>query len=116
MTGVGPDLLVLAGGLVVLVAALGLHRMPDVFCRIHAATKAPTLAVGLVLLAVVVRFPRTDVVARAGAVQGFLFLTLPVAAHLVGRAAHRAGVATTPETRVDELREAREGERDRSPD
>lgn len=92
MTGLVGQLLVLAGSLVVLISAVGLHRMPDVFCRIHAATKAPTLAVFLVLAAVVVRFPRVDVVARAGAVSGFLFLTLPVAAHLVGRAALRAGV------------------------
>lgn len=105
MTGLLAEILALAGGLVVLVAAVGLHRMPDVFCRIHAATKAPTLAVGLILAAVVLRFPRGDILARAGAVQGFLFLTLPVAAHLVGRAAHRAGVATAGETRVDELRD-----------
>lgn len=112
MTGLLVEALALAGALVVLVAGVGLHRMPDVYCRIHAATKAPTLAVGLVLLAVVLRFPRLDILARVGAVQVFLFLTLPVAAHLVGRAAHRAGVPTYEGTRVDELQDDVRVERD----
>jgi multicomponent Na+:H+ antiporter subunit G len=96
--------LVLAGTLFALVAALGMLRLPDLPMRMHAATKAGTLGAGLLLLAVALSSPGPGGIARALAGIVFLFLTAPVAAHLVARAAYRAGEATLwDRTAVDEL-------------
>lgn len=93
----------ITGCLLALLAALGLHRFPDVFCRMHAATKPATL--GLVLIAIATGF---SVSARGSAVKLLLvvllqFLTAPVGAHMVGRAAYRSGIPLSERTIMDEL-------------
>jgi multicomponent Na+:H+ antiporter subunit G len=96
--------LLLVGALFVLVAALGVVRLPDLLMRMHAATKAGTLGAGLLLIAIAVSSPETSVVARAVATIVFLLLTAPVAAHLIARAAYYTGEAALWEhTCVDEL-------------
>lgn len=90
-----------------LVAAIGLLRMPDLLMRMHAATKAGTLGTGLLLLAVAVHFRETGVTIRAIATIVFLLFTAPVAAHVIGRAAYLSGrLQLWNRTLVDELREA----------
>jgi multicomponent Na+:H+ antiporter subunit G len=97
--------LILVGAFFSLVAALGILRMPDLLMRMHAATKAGTLGAGLMLLAAAVALADAGVAVRAGAAIGFLLLTAPVAAHVIGRAAYRSGQLQLWEaTRVDELR------------
>ena len=98
--------LVLAGGLFVFFAALGVLRMPDVLIRMHASTKAGTLGCGLILLAVAVGFGEGGVITRAIAGIIFLMLTAPVAAHMIGRAAYRTGVPLWHGTVIDELARA----------
>lgn len=93
-----------AGGLFAFVAGLGLARMPDVFIRMHAATKAGTLGVGLIMAAVAVNFADLAIAVRAFAGIAFLVITAPVAAHLIGRAAYREGVPLWSETTIDEWR------------
>jgi multicomponent Na+:H+ antiporter subunit G len=77
-----------------LVAGLGVLRMPDLMLRMHASTKAGTLACGLVMLAMAVHFWELSIAVRAAGVVLFLLLTAPVAAHMIGRAALRTGVVT----------------------
>lgn len=100
--------LVLLGAFFALVAAIGILRMPDLLMRMHAATKAGTLGAGLLLLAVAVSFGDSGVTVRALAAVVFLFLTAPIAAHVIGRAAYYAGrVQLWRRTLVDELQEQR---------
>ncbi len=107
--------LVLVGAFFALVAAIGLLRMPDLLMRMHAATKAGTLGASLLLLAVAVSFGDSGVTVRALAAIVFLFLTAPVAAHVIGRSAYYAGrVKLWHGTLVDELQERR-GHRNDSP-
>ena len=96
--------LMLVGALFVLVAALGVVRMPDLFMRMHAATKASTLGAGLVLASAMVFFTTTAVTTKAMLVFLFLLLTAPVAAHVLGRAAYYDGVALWDRTEVDALK------------
>ena len=97
---------VLLGTFFALVAALGMLRLPDLPMRMHAATKAGTLGAGLLLVAVAMASPGPGAIARALAGMVFLFLTAPVAAHLVARAAYRAGeMPLWHRTAVDELSE-----------
>lgn len=100
--------LLLVGSAFTFLAAAGLVRLPDLFTRMHAATKAGTVGVGALLLAVAVSAVEEpgvgiDVSARAVATVIFVVLTAPVAAHCVARSAHRSGVAPPYEgTVVDE--------------
>ena len=94
MIEVAAGALALLAGLFALVAALGVLRMPDLMLRMHASTKAGTLACGLTMLAAALVFGDLAVAVRAAGVVLFLLLTAPVAAHMLGRAALRTGVPT----------------------
>lgn len=95
--------LVLFGGAFSLIAAIGVLRMPDLYVRMHAASKAGTLGLGSLLLAVAVFSGETSVVARAVIAIFFLLLTAPVGAHLLARAAYVSGVPCWSGTKIDEL-------------
>jgi multicomponent Na+:H+ antiporter subunit G len=98
------SLLMLMGAAFMFVAALGLLRMPDLLMRMHAATKAGTLGAGLLLLSIAVYFHDPGVTMRALAAIVFLFLTAPVAAHVIGRAAYlTGGLKLWEKTTLDEL-------------
>lgn len=92
------------GALFVLLAAVGLLRMPDTYLRISVTTKAATLGVGLLLIAAMVYFNDSDVTSQSMVIILFIFLTAPVSAHLIGRAAYFIGVRLWDESVMDELR------------
>jgi multicomponent Na+:H+ antiporter subunit G len=97
-------LLMLVGALVMLLAAVGVVRMPDVFTRMHASTKSATLGVGCMLLGAALYFGDLAIAVRALAIIAFMFATAPVAAHLIGRAAYVSGVPLWEGTLSDDLR------------
>lgn len=102
--------LILLGCLFCLVAAVGLVRLPDTLTRMHAATKAGTLGAGMIMAAVAVFFADTGIVLRALLGLVFLYMTAPVGAHLIGRAAYRSGIRLSARTWVDHLHDDRDGE------
>jgi multicomponent Na+:H+ antiporter subunit G len=83
--------LLLAGSLFSLIAALGVLRLPDLYTRLHAASKAGAVGGGMILLAVALVSFDGAVALRALIGIGFLLLTTPVAAHLLARAHHHSG-------------------------
>ena len=93
--------LIVAGGFFCLVAGIGVVRLNDVFARMHAATKAGTLGLALVCLAVMVEARTWLEVIEALFVFLFMIASAPVGAHLIGRAAFRTRVAVDPKTRID---------------
>lgn len=95
--------LLLAGASLNLIAAIGIVRFPDLYARMHAATKPATLGMVLVLSGAATQVDRTTDIAKLVLVAGLQFLTNPVGAHMIGRASHRAGVPTAPRTVIDEL-------------
>lgn len=97
-------LLVVIGGLFSLLAAVGVVRMPDLFTRMHASSKAGTLGSVCLFLAVAVHFTSLAETTKALLVVAFLFLTAPVAAHLIGRAAYFVGTPMWPANARDDLR------------
>ncbi|MEM8738770.1 MAG: monovalent cation/H(+) antiporter subunit G [Planctomycetota bacterium] len=107
--------LVLAGlgCLLVLLASVGLLRMPDVYMRMQVASKASTLGAALVVGGAAVGLGDGPAVVRAAVAVLFLCVTMPVAAHLLGRAAARTGVPFSRETQPLELPE--EARRDTPP-
>lgn len=104
MAGVLSQVFLLIGTLFMFLAALGVARMPDIFTRMHASTKSATLGVGCLMLGAALHFNDIGVSARALAVIVFLFITAPVAAHMIGRAAYFSGVQLWPGTLSDELK------------
>lgn len=78
--------------------------MPDLFMRMQAATKAATLGVGCMLSAVAIHFNDVGITTRCLLVTAFVFLTAPVAAHVIARAAYSVGVPLWEGTICDELR------------
>jgi len=107
-------LLIMTGSVFSLIASIGIMNMPDLFTRMHAATKAGTLGVGFILCGVAVHFSQTGVTMLVLATIGFIVLTAPIAAHMIGRAAYYTGVPLWKDSVMDELRpEYHKRERDR---
>lgn len=98
-------LILLIGTAFLLVAAAGILRMPDLFLRMSATSKATTLGIGGMLIACGIYFSGDfGISGRVAAIIAFILLTSPVAAHMIGRAAYFNGVPLWPGTRHDELR------------
>jgi multicomponent Na+:H+ antiporter subunit G len=93
--------LLLGGGLSI-IAAVGVLRMPDLFIRMHAATKVGTVGVSSVTIGLMIHFGTITVTSRGLLVIAFFLLTAPVAAHMIARAAYRSGVSLWMLTRIDE--------------
>lgn len=98
------ELLILIGTFFMFVAALGIVRFPDLFMRLHSNTKSATLGVGCVMLGTAIHFGELRFTVQSLAIVLFLFLTAPVAAHLLGRAAYLSNVPLWEGTLSDELR------------
>jgi multicomponent Na+:H+ antiporter subunit G len=88
--------LILLGACLTAVAALGLFRLPDLYTRMHAASKAGTAGSGLLLLAVAIHSGSTEVWIKCLLAIGFFFLTAPISAHLLAKAAVRDGQPLPP--------------------
>lgn len=80
------SLFLLIGGFFALVAALGVFRFSDFYARIHAATKASTFGFGFTALAAALALGTVSAWVKVLAAIAFLFITLPVAAHLLSKA------------------------------
>jgi multicomponent Na+:H+ antiporter subunit G len=81
--------LLLLGTTFCLIAAIGVVRLPDLYTRMHAASKAGAVGGGLILLAVALMCFDVGVALRAIIGIVFLLLTTPVGAHLLARASYR---------------------------
>lgn len=93
------------GGLFALLAAVGIFRMPDFLTRMQTVTKGSTLGVGFIVLAVMIHFGEVGVTARALVIALFLFITAPLGAHMLARAAYFDGVPLWEGTVLDELKD-----------
>jgi multicomponent Na+:H+ antiporter subunit G len=93
----------LAGSAFMLLAAIGVLRMPDLFTRLQATSKATTLGVGALMLGVAIHFG-FGALFRAGAIVLLFFVTAPIAAHVIARAAYFLGTRLWSRTIIDELR------------
>jgi multicomponent Na+:H+ antiporter subunit G len=96
------DALLIAGATLALLASIGVVRMPDVFTRMQASTKASTLGLGCLLAALAIRSPEFAFVIRAVSLSAFMLLTTAVGAHVIARAAALAGAPLWEGTIVDE--------------
>jgi multicomponent Na+:H+ antiporter subunit G len=96
-------IMMISGSIFILLAGIGILRMPDVLLRLSATTKAATLGVGSMLFAFALYYDDIGITARAIATIIFVFLTAPVAAHMIGRSSYYTDVKLWDSTHVDEL-------------
>ena len=106
--------LILTGGIASVISVFGLIRLPDVYTRSHAATKSSTLAVLLTLSGTFIYFWLSEHFISVRVLLGivFVFLTAPVAGHLIIRAAYRSKVKLADISTEDELYEVLHGDRE----
>ena len=84
-------LAMLLGSFLFLVAAVGIVRLPDVYCRSHALGKATTLGIMLFLLGYGLRVPEASWL-KILVIVLFQMVTVPVASHLICLMAYRKGI------------------------
>ncbi len=97
-------ILLLIGALFSLLAAIGILRLPDLYTRMHAASKAGTMGSGLMLIAIAVIAFDGPVILRALVGVVFLLLTTPVSAHLLARAAYMVGYTPNVAMKFNDLK------------
>ncbi len=97
----------LLGTFFLISGSIGVLRFPDVYTRLHAATKSSTLGVaGILIGAFLFMYVEHDVVSGK-LLLGILFvlLTAPVSGHMIGRAAYRSGVRLWDRSIQDQYKE-----------
>jgi multicomponent Na+:H+ antiporter subunit G len=99
---VATSVLFVLGTAFALTAAIGLHRLPDVFARMHAATKPATLGAVCTLTGAALQVGDWEAVTKLLLAVVLQLMSAPVGAHVLARAAHDAGAPQSPHTVVDE--------------
>ena len=79
------SLTLLLGVFFIVVASMGILNLPDLYTRMHAATKAGTVGLGFVLLTVALYFRDITITSRVIGTLLFIFLTAPIAAQVLGK-------------------------------
>jgi multicomponent Na+:H+ antiporter subunit G len=104
MTDILTAIVWVGGSAFALLAAVGVLRMPDVFTRMQASTKASTLGLGCLLVGAAMQLGDFASFIRVVSVGAFILLTTPVAAHVIARASYLAEVPLWDGTVLDERR------------
>lgn len=86
-----------------LISSIGLLRMPDLYSRIHAGAKSPTLATILVVIGAI--FLEPTWAPKLILLAFFVLATNPLSSSVIARASHRANVPQLNSTGIDDLKE-----------
>ena len=90
LSDVAAGVCLVVGSLMSLAAAVGMLRFPDLLSRMHAGTKPQVLGLLLMLTAVAIQGGRPGMIPLLILAWVFMLMTVPVSAHMVGRAAYRS--------------------------
>lgn len=94
---------IVLGCVAVLLSAVGVVRMPDVYTRLHASSKATTLGAIFALVAGALYFGNWESITKAAIAIVFLAITAPIGSHAIARAAYVAGVRMADSDAIDEM-------------
>lgn len=102
------SILIIIGIFFSLLGAIGLVRLPDIYARIHAATKSATLGIAFLVFATFLYFwvVEAEFIGKILLAILFVFLTAPVGAQIISRSAHRTGVPLWNKSIHDDLTES----------
>ncbi len=104
MTDIFVAIFSLSGAIFILLASIGLIRMPDAYLRISVTTKAATLGIGLLLIAAAIHFENFSITTRVFAIILFILLTAPISGHLIGRSSYFSGVKLWKDSIMDDMK------------
>ena len=93
------------GAIFILIASIGIFRMPDFYTRLSITIKAATLGIGCILGAAAIHFAEFSITTKVFAIVFFLFITSPVAAFLIARTAYMTGIKLWNKSVIDELKD-----------
>ena len=102
------SVLIVFGAALVLIGSIGLIKLPDFFTRLHAPTKATTLGMGSLLIAslIITSFVTGDLHVQQLLITLFLFITAPIAAHMLAKTALHMRIQTVERTANADLQKA----------
>jgi multicomponent Na+:H+ antiporter subunit G len=103
MIDLAAQVIALLGAAFIFFASLGVWRFPDFYIRMHASSKATSLGLGLMVIAAAMSDFSWGTAIKAAAIILFIFLTNPIAAHLLSRAAYIHHVPLWKNSVADEL-------------
>lgn len=95
--------LVLVGAFFAFAASIGIVRLPDLYTRMHAASKAGSVGSGLMLVALAIHSEDIGIATRCVAGVVFFLLTAPISAHLLAKAAYAVGYRLAPLSVHDDM-------------
>ncbi len=95
--------LLIAGALFMLLASIGLLRFPDTYTRLHASTKSASLGILLILAGTGLVFGDIGVWLKEMLAVIFIFITVPIASHVIARVAHYMNIPKWKNTVQDDL-------------
>ena len=98
------------GAIFILIASIGVFKMPDFYSRLSVTIKAATLGIGCILVAAVLYFSDFSVTTKAIAIMFFLLITSPVAGFLISKVAYMTGTKLWKHSLMDELKDDLEKE------
>lgn len=100
--------LIIFGAALVLIGSIGLVKLPDFFTRLHAPTKATTLGMGSLLIASLIftSYVTGELSVQQLLITLFLFITAPIAAHMLAKTALHLRIQTVERTANPELQKA----------
>lgn len=103
-------IIALFGSLFLLLASIGILRMPDLYNRMQTGTKATTLGSILFLIGIAVAEPTYT--GKVILLIFFILFTNPISSHTLARAAHHSGISLGKHVVCDALKDDEEVEND----
>jgi len=108
-------ILLVLGAFFMLIASIGMIKLPDLYMRIHAATKAPSLGIFLMVVGIIVYFFNWWTSIEGLVVILFVFITTPIGSHMISSVAHSMGVEKAKATIIDEMEQGSNVEKEKQP-
>lgn len=96
-------IILLLGSCFMLIASIGIIRLPDLYMRMHATLKASTLGMFLLLSGFCVQVAEISVIIKSILIMIFIFMTAPVASQMIGQVAHLMKIKKWKRTVRDDL-------------
>lgn len=97
------SIITLAGSIFLFLGALGVLRMPDLYNRMQAGTKATTLGSLLFMLGLGIGYYHQICICKIIVLLLFVVFTNPISSHALARAGHYAGIRLTSRSKLDAL-------------
>ncbi|HZJ80337.1 MAG TPA: monovalent cation/H(+) antiporter subunit G [Dysgonamonadaceae bacterium] len=97
--------LIILGTALMLIAAIGIIRLPDFYVRMSAITKAATLGLFLLLIGISILFNNLELIIKSLIIISLILLSNPVGAHAISRAAYMSGTKLWEGSVIDQLKD-----------